>query len=149
MEQYETGSKDAIKELGDHIDANWVTNPTLVDVDYTERTRVKQEPWAHSATDEDKVPAMESDPIELAAKLPPLGKVTGVLDAVGKFFEGVSLALVMLSKRMKVEALVGEMTDVMEHIRWDCLEARSQPSGGIDPSAFPRTYDRIHMSNIP
>lgn len=50
---------------------------------------------------------------------------------------------------MKVEVLVGEMTDVMERMRWNCLEERSKPAGGIDPSNFPRTYDRIHMSNIP
>lgn len=50
-----------------------------------------------------------------------------------------------------VEALVGEMTDTMERLRWNHLESRSnlKPSGGVDPSAFPRTYDRIHMSNIP
>ncbi|KAH8904162.1 hypothetical protein BR93DRAFT_971230 [Coniochaeta sp. PMI_546] len=149
MMRYEKGSRDAIKELGDHIDANWVTNPTLIDVDYSERTRAEQEPWLHSATVEDMVPAMESDPIELAVKLPTFGTGTTVLDAVGKFFDGVSMALVTLSERMKIEALVGEMSDVMERIRWDCLEARSKPSGGIDPSKFPRKYDRIHMSNIP
>lgn len=150
MQKYEKGSKTAIKELGDYIEANWVTNPTLIDVDYAEGAVAGWLPWAHhGATDEDEVPAIEADPIELAGKLSGLSKAKGALETVGSFFGVVSLALVMLSDRLKIEALVGEMTDVMERIRWDCLESRSQPSGGIDPSTFPSTYDRIHMSNIP
>jgi len=146
----EDRSEDAIKELGAYIDSNWVTNPTLIDVDYMEATRNEREPWARNATDEDKVPSLESDPIELAAKMIPVKKnPEGVLDLVGKFFDVVALALIMMSKRLKIEALVGEMTDVMERVRYNCLEARSERYGGIDPSKFPRTYDRIHMSNIP
>jgi hypothetical protein len=49
-----------------------------------------------------------------------------------------------------IEAMVGEITDIMERLRWDCLESRSPaPGAKIDPAKFPRKYDRIHMSNIP
>ncbi|KAK3328948.1 hypothetical protein B0H66DRAFT_585518 [Apodospora peruviana] len=122
----------------EYIDANWVTNPTLFDIDH--------------ASDEDwKVLSIEADPLEVAAKLlgPPFKAGQGVMEYTASFFTVVSLSLVKISDHLMVEALVGEMTDVMDLIRWNCLDARSQPSGGIDPSGFPRTYDRIHMSNIP
>lgn len=119
-------------------------------MDYTESTRNDTGAWPQNASEEDKVPSVESDPLELAQKvLPPSLSTKGVLDTVSKFFEMASFSLVMFSGRMKIEVLSGEMNDVLERIHYDCLEARSRPSGGVDPSKFPRKYDRIHMSNIP
>ncbi|KAB5529051.1 tetratricopeptide [Coniochaeta sp. 2T2.1] len=152
MEQYQKEpTKEAINNLSSYIDGNWVSNAIMFDVDYTERSRAETNPWARTASDKDKVPALESDPIELAEKLISAGRASqsGVLETVSKFFDGVSLATVMFSQRLKIEALVGEMNDVLERIRYDCLDGRSQPVRGIDPSRFPRKYDRIHMSNVP
>ncbi len=144
LEKYHAGSKDATKALDAHINANWFTNLTLIDFDHVEAT------WGGAPVpDERKVPSIETDPLELASALPPTAMEGGVLDMVGSFFESVSAMVVRLSGRLMIEALVGEMTDVLDRIRWGCLGDRSQPCGDIDPSKFPRIYDRIHMSNIP
>ncbi|KAB5531424.1 hypothetical protein GE09DRAFT_384965 [Coniochaeta sp. 2T2.1] len=154
MEKYKKEpTKEAIKNLGSYIDANWASNVTMFDVNYTERSREETDPWAGTATDDDKVPPLESDPFELSERLvpPALGrtKQPGVLESVSKFFECVTLALMMFSKRLKIETLVGEMNDVMERIRYECLDGKSRIVGGVDPSRLPRKYDRINMSRVP
>lgn len=160
MRQYEGGSEEAKKQLADHIDATWVTNVTLLDFDSVETTRKRDDAYNRDTSvpgnmcrpifsDEEKVPSIESDPLELAQMLPPCAAGVGVLEMVGSFFDAIAIVLVQLSPRLKIEALVGEMADTMDRLRWGCLESRSRPSGGIDPSTFPRAYDRIHMSNIP
>ncbi|KAB5585107.1 hypothetical protein GE09DRAFT_15274 [Coniochaeta sp. 2T2.1] len=70
------------------------------------------------------------------------------------FFEKLGYHTIMssgtpTSSMFVVEVLVGEMTDIMERIRWNCLETRAKPVGDIDPSTFPWTYDGIHMGNVP
>ncbi|KAK3358423.1 hypothetical protein B0T24DRAFT_129299 [Lasiosphaeria ovina] len=152
IEKYDkTGSREAINQIRSHVDAAWVTNLTLIDFDHVESLIVYGENGLGEkvSTDEDKVPSIESDPLELVHMLPNNGQDEGVLDMVGGLFVSVSYGLIKLSGRLKIEALAGEMTDTMDRIRWGCLEARSRPAGGIDPSEFPRKYDRIHMSNIP
>jgi hypothetical protein len=153
MRQYKAGSGEAKKQLAEHIDTHWVTNWTLIDFDFVEGHIQRDDvfydrPAAISRPDEDKVPSIETDPVEIAEMLLPVTK-GGVLQRVGDFFGLVALSVLRLSPRLEIEALVGEMTDTMDRLRWNCLDARSQPLGGIDPSKFPRTYDRIHMSNIP
>ena len=149
MQQYEGGSNDAIKQLADHIDANWVTNLTLIDFDHAEARWNGDDPWHLTAGEDCRVPSIEADPLELARMLPITTKGSGVLEMIGSFFDVVSLAVVKLSGRLKIEALVGEMTDIMERLRWGCCDARTQALGNVNPRNFPRAYDRIHMSNIP
>ncbi|KAK1752247.1 tetratricopeptide [Echria macrotheca] len=148
MKNYHKGSKSATRELAAHVDANWVTNWTLIDFDDVESC-VKESIFGE--TDEQRVPAIEWDPLDLTQSLVFIGNLDGVLESVGAFFTNVSRGLLALfgEKCLTVEAIVGEMTDTMERIRWDCLEGRRESSGKLDPSKFPRKYDRIHMSNIP
>ena len=152
MEEYRKGSKAAKEKLAAHIDENWVTNLTLIDFDYSEARNNANDPLYPMFDDEAKVPSIESDPTELAKMLPALAGGEGVLGTVGDFFTCTALILLRLGtqNRLMLEAMVGEMTDVMERLRWDCLESRSpSPDAKIDPAKFPRQYDRIHMSNIP
>lgn len=58
----------------------------------------------------------------------------------------------LLADRLQIEVIAGEMADVMERIRYGCLEHRSHNPN--DPKSlkltrFPSGFDRIHMSNIP
>lgn len=146
---YERRSKDAATQLANHVDTTWVTNLTLIDFDHIESTRSGDSAWNLMLTDEEKVPAIETDSLQLAGVLPPIAAGVGALEMIGSFFDAVSMSVAKLSPRLMIEALAGEMTDIMDRIRWNCLDARSKPSGGINPSKFPGTYDRIHMSNIP
>ncbi|KAK4197909.1 tetratricopeptide [Triangularia verruculosa] len=143
MTAYEKSTNNAAKAIGAYIDENWVTNPTLVDVDFN---RASEGDWYKP--DEAKVPDFASDPLELALNVAHEPGMS-VLDSLATFFDYISFCTLFLSRHMKVEVLVGEMLDVMDRIRWNCLDSRSRPCGGIDPSGFPKTYDRIHMSNIP
>lgn len=58
-------------------------------------------------------------------------------------------------KRLVVEMIAGEMTDILERIRYNALDHRHSDAGGpvdkglVDPTKFPQTYDFVYMSNIP
>lgn len=149
IERYKKKSPGALQELSNHIDNNWVTNPTLIDVDYLASTR-SEELWTSGDTEEDKVPSIEADVLTEATKLMPETPGEGVLEHLGRMFDMIAiLTIQFLPDRLMIEALAGEMTDTMERITHNCLPSRSEPIGGIDPSTFPPKYDRIHMSNIP
>jgi hypothetical protein len=149
IERYKKKTPGALQELSDHIDNSWVTNPTLIDVDYVEATR-SEEFWTHENNEEDKVPSIEADVLTEATKFMPERPGKGMLEHVGMIFDMIALVMTsFLPDRLMIEALTGEMTDIMERITHNCLPSRSMPIGGIDPSRFPRRYDRIHMSNIP
>lgn len=47
---------------------------------------------------------------------------------------------------LRVEMVAGEMADVMERMRYDCMEDMRDEEAS---SEFPRHFDRIHLSNIP
>ena len=152
MEEYRKGFKAAKQKLAAHIDENWVTNLTLIDFDYSEARNNANDPLYPMVDDEAKVPSIESDPTELARMLPAIAGGEGVLGIVGDFFASTALIILQLGtqNRLMIEAMVGEMTDIMERLRWDCLESRpSSADAKIVPAKFPRQYDRIHMSNIP
>jgi Domain of unknown function (DUF4470) len=150
MATYQSRQKNAAQLLSDYINETWKTNATLIDMDY-EKTR--QPDWSgppELAPDESKAPPLDVDPLEVMGSLPHMPEsLPGAISRIGDFFSVVALGTVKAVETMKVEVVIGEMADVMERIRYDCLESRATPTGGIDPANFPRIYDRIHMSNIP
>jgi len=97
----------------------------------------------------ERIPPIENDPLQFASQLGFTVKNAGVLENVRGFLKLVSFSLDQLNGRLMIETLAGEMTDIIEWLRWDCLDVRSELVVGVDPSKFPRVYDRIHMSNIP
>ncbi|KAL2209499.1 hypothetical protein CC79DRAFT_1356602 [Sarocladium strictum] len=101
-------------------------------------------------------PYLEFSPLELVEHLGVLvGKQKASDTSIGlvmKTFETFSMSTAMLVDRIQIEVIAGEMADVLERIRYGCLEHRSsKPSKpeGLDPTQFPNKYDRIAMSNIP
>ena len=152
MDEYRKGSTAAKQKLGAHIDENWVSNLTLIDFDYSEARNKAEDPMFPMDDDEAKVPSIESDPTELARMFPEIRSGQTVLESLGDFFTTTALMLAHIGgdDRLMIEAVVGDMTDVMERLHWGCLESRSSsPKAQINPAKFPRKYDRIHMSNIP
>lgn len=154
----------ATRAVGEYIDANWAVNPTLIDIDYEERNQADMDMYAiangRTVPVDEMVPSMEWSPIDLKDRLMmvpmdlhkgvlPQTENAGSLGYIGNFFAAISDILVKMTGRVMVEAVVGEMADFMERTRWDCLPDRKESIDGIDPSKFPRVYDRIHMSNIP
>ncbi|KJZ68139.1 hypothetical protein HIM_12472 [Hirsutella minnesotensis 3608] len=76
------------------------------------------------------------------------------IEQLADVFRAFSISTLTLSlqKRLVVELIIGEMADIMERIRYDLLDYRLSPSndsGMLDPTAFPQTFDYVHMSNIP
>lgn len=102
------------------------------------------------------MPTLDWDPSDLIHNLsvPAQGRDenTNVLKSLAEFFDVLAISLVNLTRRVSVEIITGEMADVLERIRYNALEHRLKKPNkpkGIDPTQFPRQYDRIHMSNIP
>ncbi|KAL8668069.1 MAG: hypothetical protein Q9202_000047 [Teloschistes flavicans] len=59
---------------------------------------------------------------------------------VARFFAHVATAIGKLRKRLVVEIMYGEVSDILETIRYN---------GSDRPETFPAKYDRVHLSNIP
>lgn len=54
-----------------------------------------------------------------------------------------------LRSRMCVELVAGEMNDCLERLQHDAWSTRGEKQGKLDPSLFPKKYNRINMSNVP
>lgn len=75
-----------------------------------------------------------------------------VIKAMGTYFDAISAIMIMYTGRLHIEIIHGEMTDFMEHLRHDALEHRfvgPTQEHAVDPRTLPKTYDFIHLSNIP
>lgn len=100
MKNYKIGSKGSKIALGQHIDAHWVTNATIMDMDYCERTREnnnKEKLMGRPVMDDDHIPSIEADAILLAGKLPSPQQDPGTaLELIGRFFDWVALSTVKI-----------------------------------------------------
>lgn len=163
-----SGEPADTRRLEEYIDAHWVPNFTLVDVDHSCRfalhaPRQEENPNLPEAVRAElrelvRVPSVEFDPLELVDRLESIPDLEpsdpGLLSKVGAKFDTFALALLQatVAKRLMFEMVAGEMTDFMERLRYGLLEYRTaKPPGDseIDPTKFPSQYDRVHMSNIP
>jgi hypothetical protein len=145
----------AQKALEAHLDTKWRVNMTMLDMDYEPRRAIEASPGTDPM---ELLPVLDTDPNKVAEWLNPgirpAKNSSGALDDIGTFFDTAAVSSLSLLGRVHIELIAGEMADVMERIRYDALEHRvpgaSAPSKRpVDPSKFPREYDRIHMSNIP
>jgi hypothetical protein len=140
----------AIKVIHD----TWSTNPTLVDL-----------PWEHDrppgpfdvgdnlCTSGQKIMQMMCD-----IGFEPSGPMsqTSWSEAPMEWFMAIAQSLRKVRDRIKIEACVGDVTAVLEQIKYGAVGHRqqhamsetraqaSQPEG-----AYPQIYDRIHLSNVP
>ncbi|KUI64181.1 hypothetical protein VM1G_10953 [Cytospora mali] len=155
-----SGGSAQLKGLEDYLDVTWKVNITLLDADQ-EATRdadlVNISRYHESGCQAENFTGLgypanlaDFDPVEMTDKF--ISDTGSVIEKTAVFFQGVTLGLVMLNEKLSIEAVVGEVADVMERIRYDSLDHRSLPpkgEKGIDPRKFPKTFDRIHMSNVP
>lgn len=75
---------------------------------------------------------------------------TCLYDYVAPFFIEVAHAMKHLDARLCIEVICGEMSAVMEMMRYGFLDHRNKDhSDESDVRSLPTQFDRIHMSNIP
>ncbi|KAJ3954397.1 hypothetical protein N0V92_009090 [Colletotrichum tropicale] len=152
LDAFRSGQQDSTAELLKYIDTHWVVNPTVLDMDY--QPRREQEIRASQGLSE-VPPGFDWNPAEMIKSLRSFLSTESeehVLKIVSEYFEHFSLAMMTLHSRIKIEVIAGEMADVLDRIRHGNLEHRLQRPNdveAVDPTRFPREYDRIHMSNIP
>ncbi|KAM3459848.1 hypothetical protein NHJ6243_006480 [Beauveria neobassiana] len=144
------------KKLLQQIDVTWAVNNTLIDYDVAD---YELEIPGGSC------PYLEFDPLEMVSAADfasksgegAKAKTNNSIDRLADVFRVITISTMKLhsQKRLTVEMIVGEMTDIMERIRYNALEHRrpdpknSKTDEPLDPTKFPQTYDYIHMSNIP
>ncbi|KAM0322180.1 hypothetical protein ACHAQA_009670 [Verticillium albo-atrum] len=141
----------AASKLRRHIDQTWEINRTIIDYD-----------WYLSVADNVKDLDTSHDSITLLPKIMGALSWEVAMKATGKCFSNTlhglnyvfkSLGAVMrnLSSHTIIELGIAEMTDFLERLRYNAVQHRTPQNtiGTIDPSLFPTSYDRVHMSNVP
>lgn len=133
-----------------HVDANWNPNVTMIDLD-----------WERERPGEDL--DVNHNPFELAqAAYWTLDEPTGLYDVMRDLFWQSVLGLHVLRGRLTIEAVLGDVTIVLEQIRYGLLGHRAKGDPTVETNAinqdkldikerkdYPYIYDCIHLSNIP
>jgi len=87
------------------------------------------------------------NPFELEFRLydgcifPHPANATKLIDYAQKFFVAAARALEQVRQHAVVEAISGDVTEVLEGIKHGLLKGRN--------TTYPTRYDRIHLGNIP
>ncbi|KAK3398506.1 hypothetical protein B0T20DRAFT_498398 [Sordaria brevicollis] len=154
LNAYDEDERGAGKALEAYVDANWKVNVTMIDMEWEKEWR-SFEPDGGRA---EVTPFIHFDPLEIlshlssqiAARPANVRKDQNTIGLIGIFFDLVVDTLWLPGgPKMTVEVVLGEMTDFMERLRYNCLEFRSEVSeDGFDTTNFPKAYDRIHLSNV-
>ncbi|KAM7183786.1 hypothetical protein V8F33_013365 [Rhypophila sp. PSN 637] len=142
--------KTAAKSLDDYISATWKTNVTQLDLDWERQWKEDGSPFSNP---DEMHSGIWFHPIQVAAAVSRdvqsfKGTRYNTISRLAGFFaESAETALELVgSAPMVIEVICGEVAEVMERLQYDCYEGRAV---GPDPSKFPKTFDRIHLSNIP
>lgn len=136
-------STSARQKVEEYLDSTWQPNVTLIDIDYENKRETKRSPL------------MDFRPHEvvrhLFGNIPAafVGNTHGVLNHFISFFDFIAVWMSRLQSRIVIEVILGEMVDVCERLRHGILRQHQEKLGKLEPSTFPKTYDGIHMSNIP
>ncbi|TIA18147.1 hypothetical protein D6C80_03603 [Aureobasidium pullulans] len=129
------------------IDATWKPNVTLVDIDWdTVRDGGKSKDVPDFCFDSPDVAQKLFNPDEDTVREL---KVKSFWGWFTMFFSHVSKSIKDIRSRICVELVVGEMNECLERLRYDAWSTRGEKQGKLDPALFPRTYNRVQMSNIP
>lgn len=166
VKQWEPALSDALAEyrktgksekLLQQIDSTWAVNNTAIDYDYAE---------FGVRTGDGSGPYLEFNPLETVESMDfqattrrskKVDRSEKAMDRLANIFRihGISAIRMNYRKWLTVEIIAGEMTDIMERIRYNALDHRRVGSENstekrlIDPKTFPQTYDFVHLSNIP
>ncbi|THZ64282.1 hypothetical protein D6C86_02622 [Aureobasidium pullulans] len=129
------------------IDATWKPNVTLVDIDWD---------TVRDGGNSKDIPDFCFDSPDVAQKLfnpdEDTARELGVKSFWGwfiMFFSHVSKSIKDIRSRTCVELVVSEMNECLERLRYDAWSTRGEKQGKLDPALFPRTYNRVQISNIP
>ncbi|KAI1139797.1 hypothetical protein F5Y05DRAFT_380108 [Hypoxylon sp. FL0543] len=145
---YQHGDGRSRKRISAYLNKHWKVNPTLIDVKWQARQPPGDEPVleGHPHGIVDKLIGMFS-----RLNAPNRASTYCILQHAGTFFEKVRLAILSLEDRLMVEMIIGDMTEVLDRLRYDKME---RPKRGLDSEGrelldWPQKYHIIHMSNIP
>lgn len=145
-----SAQREAVKAIHD----TWSTNPTLVDLPW-ERDR---EPGAFDVGDNPCTSCHKLMLMMFENGFRPRGAMpqTSWSEAPIYWFLSVAQALKQMRDRIKIEACVGDVTAVLEQIKYGAVGHRQQyamsepHAQALQPEgAYPQIYDRIHLSNVP
>ncbi|KAM7222932.1 hypothetical protein V8F06_001488 [Rhypophila decipiens] len=155
-----------LKSLDDYISATWKTNVTWLDLDWERQWKEDSSPFNNP---DEMHSGLRFNAIQVVAAVSRdvqsfKGKQGNTISRLAGFFAESAEAAIELveSASLVIEVICGEVAEVMERLQYDCYEGRavgtaSATAGsdnkpqiqGPDPSKFPKTFDRIHLSNIP
>ncbi|TLD25588.1 hypothetical protein PspLS_05886 [Pyricularia sp. CBS 133598] len=150
-------------DMRKYLDINWRLNPTLVDFELKGAQRSFSVNFRPLAWPNPFAPSPHQcyfDPTEVLGTFIKVAPPETFQSSLGEcFFDAlihiltrIDAARINLSGKVLVEAIGGEVTDVMERIRYDALSHRQSTAVGApdaNPIKFPKVYDGIHMSSLP
>lgn len=123
------------KTAKSHVRQQWKVNVTMLD-----------RGWDNGTTAGGPDGVVAPDPFRLMSELFDLTEIetpkdtTSLYDFVVHFFLRVAQSLAKIRDRLRVETVLGEVSDVLDRIRYGIMARKK---------SFPRSYNRIHMSNVP
>ncbi|KAK4897959.1 hypothetical protein LTR27_004343 [Elasticomyces elasticus] len=141
------------RAVSDIVDANWVTNPTMVDLE-----------WLRNRPRGDGVDIdLAEDPYGFGAAVLDLGipleTGAGLMENVNAWFLMIAACMFQLKNRIKIEACLGDVTAVLEQIRHgvvghrgglDAKSNREQGSGVIEVTLKPvRSGETVVIPDLP
>ena len=120
----------------DYIATHWRVNPTLLDLEWHRDCGVSIDgtlqfnPY-HAI-------GLLVERADLKIRIP--ARSDRLFDFLSPFFLETARAIRELHGRLTIKFLLGEMTELMEQLRYSLIDR---------PKGFPKLYNRVHMSNIP
>jgi len=119
-----------------HVAENWSINVTIMDEEWPEDQAYKGDLKSILAFD----PFAIMTRFYLHTGLDEPTEDPTLYAYAAKFFARVAVAIQRLQDRLVVEVIHGEISDVLEAIRYRTLDRADN---------FPTEYDQVHLSNIP
>lgn len=152
LEDFRAKKLKAKTALGKHIDSHWKTNPLVIDLD----SEQEKAGTGHATLRGEQFASLVWHPADLLPQMVNAVGVNtenlGVIEGLSSTFDLIAASLLHIMDTIQIEVIAGEMADVLERMQHGLLEHRSykpQDPKEVDPTLFPKRYDRIHMSNIP
>ncbi|KAL8633683.1 hypothetical protein Q9189_000631 [Teloschistes chrysophthalmus] len=127
-------NKKHTKNIKTHVANTWTMNVTMLDAGW--QGPLYDTPGAVLSFD----PFGAVDNLYLHTGLERPHKEPYLYNHVARFFAHVATAIGRLRKRLVIEIMHGEVSNMLETIRYNSSDR---------PGTFPAKYDRVHLSNIP
>jgi hypothetical protein len=138
-------SESAVRKAVRSIDDGWSTNPTFVDLAWVRKVPNRDlhiDPGPCNFTDDiwERMWDNGFRPSQLS-----------LFEHPAHWFLSIAQALKQMRGRIKIEARVGDVTTVLEQIKYGVVghRERRNPSETHHQASYPEVYDRIHLSNVP